>query len=189
MYLEGEAPIRVTENELLHFGLYAGLDIDPASVVELKKRAAQSETRLRAVNMISARPLSRQELQRRLCDKGATEQDAAAAADWLESIGALDDLAYARTLVRHYSENGYGAAKLRDELYRRGIARELWDEALAAAPEAQETAARVLAAKLRGRTPDARERKRLSDLLLRRGFSWGEVRAALNAVCTDYEED
>lgn len=187
--LEGGDCLRITEDELLHFGLYEGLDISAEAVVELQKRAAASETRLRAANMIAARPLSRRELQKRLCDRGAAEDDAAAAADWLEKIGALDEAAYAKAIVRHYGAAGCGEAKLRDELFRRGVPRELWDEALATAPPAAETIAKVLASRLKGRTPDERERKRLSDMLLRRGFAWRDVRAALSALGAEIEED
>ena len=189
VHLEGGDLLRITEDELLRFDLYTGLDIGPDTVVELQKCAAQSETRVRAVNMISARPLSRKELQRRLRDKGAADGDAEAAADWLEEIGALDDLSYARTIVRHYSANGYGEAKLRDELYRRGVPRDLWDEALETAPDPQESIAQVIAAKTKGAVPDEKERKRLSDLLLRRGFAWRDVRAALSALGAETEED
>ncbi len=189
VHLEGGDLLRITEDELLRFDLYTGLDIGPDTVVELQKCAAQSETRVRAVNMISARPLSRKELQRRLRDKGAADGDAEAAADWLEEIGALDDLSYARTIVRHYSANGYGEAKLRDELYRRGVPRDLWDEALETAPDPQESIAQVIAAKTKGAVPDEKERKRLSDLLLRRGFAWRDVRAALSALGAEIEED
>ena len=189
VHLEGGDLLRITEDELLRFDLYTGLDIGPDTVVELQKCAAQSETRVRAVNMISARPLSRKELQRRLRDKGAADGDAEAAADWLEEIGALDDLSYARTIVRHYSANGYGEAKLRDELYRRGVPRDLWDEALETAPDPQESIAQVIAAKMKGAVPDEKERKRLSDLLLRRGFAWRDVRAALSALGAETEED
>ena len=179
VYLEGGDLLRITESELLHFGLYQGLDISPETVVELKKCGARSETRVRAANMISARPLSRRELTRRLVQKGADAPDADAAADYLEEIGALDDAAYAAMLVRHYSAQGYGSARIRDELYRRGVPREEWDAALAAAPDAQETLARVITSKVRGKSLNEREYKRLSDALLRRGFSWGEVKAAL----------
>lgn len=189
VHLEGGDLLRVTEDELLRFGLYTGLDISPEVVVQLKEHAARSETRVRAVNMISARALSRSELEKRLRDRGATERDAADAADWLEDIGALDDLAYARTVVRHYSEKGCGEMKLRDELRRRGVARELWDEALAEALDARESIARVVAARTKGRALDERERRRLCDLLLRRGFSWRDVREAMNAMGAEMEEE
>ena len=182
MYLEGGDLLRITQSELLHFGLYAGLDLDGETVVELRKSAARSETRTRAANMISARPLSKKELSGKLRAKGASEEDAAAAAGWLEEIGALDDAAYAAMLVRHYSAQGCGSARLRDELYRRGVPRELWDEALETAPDAQETLACVIASKTRGKPLNEKDYKRLSDALLRRGFSWGEVKTALRAA-------
>ena len=189
VHLEGGDLLRITEDELLRFDLYTGLDISPETMVELQKRAARSDARLRAVNMISARPLSRQELQKRLKDKGAEESDAEAAADWLENIGALDDLAYAKTVVRHYSESGYGEAKLRDELRRRGVPRELWEEALSTAPDPAETLSRVIASRTRGKRLDDKSRKKLSDLLLRRGFSWRDVRSALSALGEEIPED
>ena len=189
VYLEGGDLLRVTEDELLRFDLYTGLDITAETVVELQKCAARSETRLRAAHIISARALSRHELTKRLCEKGASEEDAEAAADWLEGIGALDDLAYARALVRHYGSSGYGAARIRDELRRRGVARELWDEALSDAPDAGETIARVIAAKTKGKTLDAKELKKLSDALLRRGFAWRDVKAALRSLGAEIEEE
>ena len=39
-----------------------------------------------------------------------------------------------------------------------------------------------LRGKLKGRTPDRAERKRLSDALLRRGYSWNDIRLALNRL-------
>ena len=189
VHLEGGDLLRITEDELLRFDLYTGLDISPETMVELQKRAARNDARLRAVNMISARPLSRQELQKRLTNKGAEESDAEAAADWLENIGALDDLAYAKTVVRHYSESGYGEAKLRDELRRRGVPRELWEEALSTAPDPAETLSRVIASRIRGKRLDDKGRKKLSDLLLRRGFSWRDVRSALSALGEEIPED
>ena len=138
--------------------------------------------------MISSRPLSRRELIRKLGEKGAAEADAESACDWLEEIGALNDAEYAAMLVRHYGGMGYGEAKIRDELYRRGVPRELWEDALAASPDVQEAIARVIAQKTKGRTLDEKGRKRLSDMLLRRGFAWRDVRAALAKIGEDTTE-
>ena len=188
VHLEGGDLLRITESELLHFGLYVGLDISPETVVQLHKYGARSETRARAANMVSARPLSKRELTRRLVQKGAAADDADAAVDYLERIGALDDASYAAMLVRHYSAQGFGAARLRDELYRRGVPRELWDAALAEAPDVQETLARVIASKTKGKPLNEKDTKRLADALLRRGFSWSEVRSALRSVGAGLED-
>ena len=118
--------------------------------------------------------------------KGSDAGDAQAAADWLEEIGAVDDENYAAALVRHYGGKGYGPARVRDELRRRGVDRGLWDSALEEMPEAAEILDRLL--RKRGDLSDPKERRRASDALLRRGFSWEQVRAALGRYA-EMEED
>ncbi len=191
VYLEGGDLLRITESELLRFGLYRGLDITPETVVELKKCGASSETRVQAANIISSRPLSKSELRRRLMKKGAQEEDADGAVEYLERIGAVDDAAYAQLIVRHYSAQSYGEARIRDELFRRGVPRELWDEALQTAPEAQELIEKYVLSKMKGKTLDSKGYKRLCDALLRRGFRWGDVKAVMTRLGAemDCEED
>ena len=189
VYLEGGDLLRITSDELLHFGLYAGLDIDGETVVKLQTAAAHSETRVRAANMISARPLSKKELSRKLRDKGTSEADAADAADWLEGIGALDDAAYAAMLVRHYSAMGYGEAKIRDELYRRGVPKELWEDALAQMPDTETTIEKVIVQKTKGVALDEKGRRKLFEALLRRGFSRQDIKNAFSKLGETIEED
>ena len=103
------------------------------------RRPGRAGLREKALALLTARPMSRRELIDRLtaCPRDrekpplADEAQAAETADWLERLGLLNDAEYARTVVRHYSAKGYGPYKVRDELYRRGVARELWEDALA----------------------------------------------------------
>ena len=123
--------------------------------------------------------MSRADLEKKLREKGASANDARYAAEWLEAIGALNDADYASLLARHCAELGYGPARVREELRRHGIDRSLWEEAQDAAPDAQELIDRYLSDRFRGGVPDERERRRACAALLRRGFSWGDVKPAL----------
>mgnify|MGYP004615957505 CR=1 FL=1 len=180
VYLEGGDLLRVTGAELLRFGLYKGMDLTPQLVVELQAAAQKSQLKQTAARMASGRMLSKKEVQRRLTKKGADEAQAAEMADWLESLGAVDDAGYAGAVARHYGAMGYGAGRVRQELMRRGVPRELWDEALAQLPPAGEAIRRFLDAKLRGRAMTPEESRRLAAALQRRGFSWNDIRPALN---------
>ena len=122
--------------------------------------------------------LSRRDLEKKLQEKGASEAEARYAGEWLEAIGALDDGAYAAALVRHCGDMGYGPRRAREKLREKGVPQELWDEALDELPPDGEQIDRFLQSKLHGRSPEDKEKKRLTDALLRRGFSWGEVRSA-----------
>ncbi len=110
------------------------------------------------------------------------------AVKWLTEIRALDDAEYARSVARHYSQKGYGKAKIKDELYRRFIPRELWEDALSSAVDMQEAAGKYLKAKLKSENPDRAELRRAADGLLRRGFSWDEIKEALRRYGEEADE-
>ena len=182
--LEDETILPVTEEELLRFGLRPGEELGEEALEALRRSAKASRVKARAAGMIGRRALSKSELQRRLVRGGAEEADAQAAADWLEDIGAVDDPAYAAAVARDYGRRGYGPARIRQELQRRGVPRELWEEALAELPDSGEVLDALIRKRCRGDLTDPRELKRVSDGLLRRGFSWPEVKAALGR-CTE----
>lgn len=186
--LEDGGILRVTEEEMLRFSLRTGLALDPETLEALEASASRSATRAAAASMIGSRPLSKKELTRRLVRKGADAEDAGAAADWLEDIGAVNDREYAALLVRHYAGKGYGRARIREEMYRRGVDRELWDQALEELPDQTETLDRLIQKKCRGDLSDRREVRRVSESLMRRGFSWSEVKEALRRY-TELQED
>lgn len=185
---EGEL-LRITEAELLPFGIYPGAELTDQQVEALREAARCSETKLRAARMASSRMLSKKELTDRLRRKGAEPDEAAEAAERMEELGAVNDSAYAGVVVRHYAAMGYGRGRVEQELYRRGIPRELWEDALRELPDSADAIDAFLRSKLKDRQPDRAELKRLSDALLRRGYSWNEIRPALNRLGeTEIEE-
>lgn len=187
--LEDGDILRITEEELLRFGLREGMELTEETAERLRASARSSAACAQAAAIIGGRALSKRELTDRLVRKGNDHSDAQAAADWLEDIGAVDDAAYAAALVRHYGGKGYGPARVREELRRRGVDRELWEEALEELPDVAETLDKLIQKRCRGDLSDPRERRRTSDALLRRGFSWGDVRAAMGRYTEVTEDD
>ena len=188
VYLEEGDPLRITQNELLQFGLYRGMDLPPEVVVQLQNAGKRSQGRAAAARLASGRMMSRKELAERLGRKGIAPDTVVEAVDWLESLGAVDDAAYAGAVARHYAAGGYGPGRVRQELQKRGIPRELWDSALAQLPDSAAAIDKFLQSKLKGRTPDRTTLKKLSDALLRRGFSWNDIRPALNRLGEEIDE-
>lgn len=133
-------------------------------------------------------PWSVKELTDRLKEKGESPENAEDAAAWLQEMHLLDDAQYAAMCVRHYAAKGYGAGRIRSELYRRGIPRELWDDALQELPEQDDQIDTLLRRRLRSDTPDRDELRRASDYLYRRGFGRDEIRAAIARYQDNFEE-
>jgi hypothetical protein len=107
--------LTATENEFVRFGLYAGMTLSDSVAERLRAACAESAARERAARLAAARPLSKMELERKLIRKGQSAPAAEAAADWLESLGALHAAADASEVVRPYAGRGYGPMKLRAE--------------------------------------------------------------------------
>ena len=189
VFLEDGACLKITEQELLDFGFRAGDVLDEDILRRLKEAAGLSNTKVSAAELIGRRAMSRRDLERKLQEKGASAYEARYAAEWMEAIGAINDAEYAAMLVRHCASRSYGPARVRDKLYEKGVPRELWEDALEELPEAAEQIDRYLEQKLRGRRPDEKEKRRLADALLRRGFAWSDVRAGLNRLGAEIWED
>ncbi len=188
VYLEEGDPLRITGHELLQFGLYPGMDLSPQLVVQLETSAKRSEGRVKAAQLASGRMMSRKELADKLNRKGIAPDTAEEAVEWLTSLGAVDDAAYAGVIARHYAVSGYGSGRVRQELQKRGVPRELWEDALSQLPDSADAIDRFLHKKLNGRMPDRAALKKLSDALLRRGFSWSDIRPALNRLGEEIDE-
>ena len=188
VFLEDGACLRITEQELLDFGLRSGDELDDKTLQRLKEAAGGSNVKATAADLVGKRAMSRRDLERKLQNRGASETEARYAAEWMEAIGAINDADYAAVLARHCADLGYGPQRVREKLYEKGVPRELWDDALDALPDSAGQIDAFLERKLRGRVPDQREKKRLCDALLRRGFSWPEVKAGLNRLGSEIED-
>ncbi|MBQ3549225.1 MAG: regulatory protein RecX [Oscillospiraceae bacterium] len=182
VYPEEGEPLRITRDELLQFGLHKGMDLPEELVVELKKFGRSSSLRAKGAQLASGRMLSKKELGEKLKAKGATGEEAAEIAAWLEELGAVDEAAYAGILVRHYAAAHYGRHRVEQELQRRGIPHELWEEALQQLPQPHEAIGDFIAAKHHGKSLDFDGRRKLAATLQRRGFDWHDIRPVLNAL-------
>ncbi|HIS67438.1 MAG TPA: regulatory protein RecX [Candidatus Scatomorpha merdipullorum] len=142
--------------------------------------------RKKALSLLERRDYGSAELAAKLVEKGASPSDAEAAVARMVEYGFVNDENYAAMVARHYAAKGYGQARIREELRRRRLDRELWDAALDAAPENSEAAYRLFAAKMRGGCDKDAVRK-ASAALVRRGFSWEDVRAAAERYLSEME--
>lgn len=165
-----------------HF-IHSGMDFDEDAYNELVSACTLALAKARALRIINARPMSREELRKRLVEKGETPENAEECSEWLCQMGLINDAEYAGSVVRHYAAKGYGASRIKQELRRHGVSRELWDEAMEQMPEQDEYLARFLRSRLSD-PGDRAQVKKVSDALFRRGYSWDQIKHALNEFDT-----
>ena len=187
-FLEDGTILRLGESEVIDFALYAGKELSDEEAAALQDSARRSALKGKTIELLSRKPQSRRELERKLVQWEASGEEAAALCDRMEELGYLNDAAYAVTVIRHYSAKGYGERKLRDELYRRGVPRPLWEDALKQAEAPDGAIDAFVAKKLAGKEPDRKELKKISDALARRGYHWSDISAALRRYGVECDE-
>ncbi len=176
--LEDETQLRSTLGVISGLRLFAGKELDEEELELLRRDSARALGREKALELISRRAMSRKELKDKLLRKGESEDTAEYCAQWLSDKGFLNDESYARAVARHYAAKGYGAGRVRAELGRRGISRELWEEALEAMPEPEDKLEKFISARLKD-PQDAAQVRKITNALYRRGYAWEEIRSAL----------
>lgn len=186
--LDEAEEIKTTLGVVTEHRLYNGAELDDASAEALRRDSARALARDRALGMVSRRMYSRKELRDKLVQKGEDADTAAYCADWLAEHGFINDETYAAAIVRHYAAKNLGVSRIRMELSRRGISRELWDDALETLPDTSSALDRYI----RFRLPDPYDlaaMRRLNETLYRRGYAWEDIRAAMSRYLKEYEEN
>ncbi len=186
---DNDEEVRTTLNVVADLDLYSGKTFSDEAFAALKAASGLSKCKQRALRIIGARPMSSRELLDRLKEKGETPENAEQTVQWLLDLRIINDAEYAAMCVRHYAAKGYGPGKIRNEFYRRGIPKELWDDALQSMPEQDDQIDRLLRKKLRSLNPDRDELRKATDFLYRRGFHREEIQAAIQRYCDQSEVD
>ena len=186
VHLEDGSTLRLYRQIVEDFGVYTGKEMDDSEVTRLRTAAAEMSAKMRAVRIISASSVSKDDLERRLIQKGESKQNAQQAVQWLSERNLLDDQATAQQVVQSCIAKGYGQARAKQALYEKRIPKEYWDRALADYPDQTDEILSFLQAKS-GNDWDQKALKRTVDALLRRGHSYGDIRKAMNKFSEDLD--
>ena len=169
---------------LLAAALRKGQRLNDAQIAALREQDGIEKAYDRALNYLSYRARSEREIRTYLRRKDVSDDVAEEIMARLRRVGLVDDAAFASLWVRNrQATSPRGERALRQELWQKGIARDVVDEALTDLDETGQAlaAARPRAHRLAG-LEAAEFRKKLTDFLLRRGFSYGVARGVVAQV-------
>ncbi len=179
--------LRLYRQTVEDHGLYPGLELDEQQLHKLREDAGAMSAKMRAVRIVAASNVSKQDLQQRLIQKGESPKQAREAVAWMTELHLVDDGETARQVVSSCIHKGYGLARAKQALYEKKIPKELWDEALEDYPDQLESIVTFLRTKLQD-SRDQKDVKRATDALLRRGHSYATIRKALNRLDVDSDD-
>ncbi len=145
-----------------------------------------------ALNFLSYRQRTGREVRRKLVERGFSPEVIEAALARLAAVRLVDDQAFVAAYVRdRIAHRPMGVRRMIQELYQKGISREVALPVIEETLREEETDERTLAERVvakKGRTlkPKTRDeavlRRRLRDHLIRRGFETRVAKDAVDAV-------
>jgi regulatory protein len=158
----------------------AGRDVDP-----LDSRAARAA----ALDALSRRDHSSEELRGKLLGKGYDTTVVAELMDRLRAEKFLDDARYLENFVAYHAGRGQGPNRVREKLRNLGLPGAALDATLAAYPDWLAQLKRAREKKFGTSLPtNYADRQRQAHFLAYRGFSGAQIRSALG-LDTDLDAD
>lgn len=183
--LENGISLRLYRQTVEDHALYPGKELSDDELQALRTDAGQMSAKMRAVRIVSASSVSKDDLCRRLIQKGEDPLQAQEAVQWMTDLNLVDDQQTAEQIVNRCASRGYGIAKAKQMLYEKRIPKQYWQEALEDYPDQTEKIAQFLRTRLHSGS-DERDKKRATDALLRRGHSYSQIRSAMRLL--DFDE-
>lgn len=189
VFVDGAYAIGISLATLAHERLFVGQQLTEEEFERIERRESVDKALHAGLRLLEVRPRSQAELRDRLTRKGFAPEAVAQALERLGELGLADDASFARFWIENRQEyRPRGVNALRDELRRKGLAKDLIAQALDESNQQDGEAERAhqLARAALHRYADAPDyhtfARRLGGYLQRRGFGFDTIRPALEAL-------
>lgn len=189
IFLDEEYAMTVDNTFWFSSEWYNKTEIDSEELAALQTAVSSRRAFNAAVDLLSRRAHASEELYKKLRPKFGDEP-ARAAVEKAKSLYLLDDEAFAEQLAEElYERKHFAPRRILSELLRRGVNREIAQNAVESLDKDDKNRIIVL---LQGKysacLQDEKGKRRAVNALLRMGYSYGDIKAALAEVNSETEE-
>ncbi|MBP0987971.1 MAG: regulatory protein RecX [Oscillospiraceae bacterium] len=185
--LEDDSTLWLHSDLLYGAGLRTGDDLTEERIADLRQQAAEHRAYEYGLYLLEKRGYSYRELYDRLMTAPEAQETAVLQAlEKLTRYGFVNDARYAEQLAAHYVEGKkYGLRRAAFEMKHRGLSQTDIDDALAAYDNAETISAMLLEllqkkyARYLTDPDDRKSTEKVTAALVRRGFTYQQIRYAL----------
>lgn len=186
-FSEGE-PAFVNSDIISQFNIKGGMQLPESAWEQVVHANEFRRARERALYLLDYRDYSYIELFKKL-ENNYDEDICYEVVDSLAKVGIIDDRRYAANLAEKFvAVKKFGYYRAVREMQQKGISRELADEVLADyEDDTQERICELLATKYARRLEDENGVTKVKNALVRQGYSYSDINAALDEFLEDYD--
>lgn len=185
LFLDGSYVAMLNGEIILSKGIKNGLEISQSDLRELQLLALRRKARERALYALDRRAYSTNEMFLKL-KKDYGEEVATVTIELLCEAGLLNDEDYAKRLTADLINlKGFGLRRVKQELLKRGIDRELIDDTLYELDDDERIQIKeIVERRYKRYLTDKKGYIKVTNLLNRLGYSFSDIKSVLN----EYEE-
>src|SRR6266851_3425093 len=127
--IDGQFALGISAELMLKMNLHLGQELSAADLEQIKSEEVRQQAVGRAINYLSFRPRSQEEVRRYLRKKETPPEIIEAVLERLQRLDYLDDRSFAAFWVENRERfNPRGSQALRNELRLKGVEREIVEE-------------------------------------------------------------
>lgn len=191
VFIDGKYRFSLDIMQVASLGIKTNVEYSDQQIADFEQEGVFGKIYTRALEYSLVRPRSEREvadyLYKKTLDtrtktgsikKGASKEVVARVFNSLVDKGYVDDEKFARFWVENRNQRkGVSARKLRSELASKGVSRDIVDQAMSSTDRTDSEEIAKIIAKKRSKYPD---QQKLIAYLARQGFSYDDIKQALN---------
>jgi regulatory protein len=186
IYIDGKFAFGVNEEVVSKLGLEKGEEINEGDIKEILRHKGESEAKEASLRFLSFRRRTEKEVRDKLKRRGFDNKTIKSTIEKLKDYDLINDAEFATAWVKErLAHRPRGKKLLRQELWRKGIKKEIIDQVTDELCKDEDQAASELLEKIKRRYRNIEPqvaRRRMLGLLLRRGFSYETARKSVTPL-------
>lgn len=179
IFVDGKYEFSLSLDELVKHKLVSGQELDQGDVKKYKKISADGKLRMRSLEWLMNRPHSEREFRDYLYRKKVEPEQIESLVNEMTQKGYLNNAKFAAWFTELQARRGKSDRAIRAELFKKGISRELADEALPQEAGDETERLKAMIIKKQKLTRYKNDPEKLMCYLVAQGFSWQVVKEQL----------
>ncbi len=186
LFIDGEYVMNLDAQTLIENRFDVGREIDDDELKEIIEKSSERRAKEKALWLISYRSHSKKELFDKL-KRSFDEASAQKAVDRMEELGLINDEEFAKLYARKLVNGKKMSVKAAEyELYRKGIDKITAEQVLSELEYDPQTQIIEFITKKYKNIDDEKIKRRAVAALQRKGYSWEEIRQAIESLVSEY---
>ncbi len=187
IYLDGEFFCGMSLLTVMKNRLKTGMRVDETVIEDLQFQTEKDSALDKAMTLLSGCEKTEKQVKDYLKGKGYTEKVITFVIDKLVGYGFLSDGDYAKRYANAYSQKK-GAMLIAIELKRKGVSEATAEKAATSIGDQTEIVKQIAVKYMKNKDLDLKNKQKLYRHLLSKGFTYDEVKSAIDAFFSSVDE-